>query len=129
LKFLLDANVLLWSFTDRKKLTPRVRQIIDDESNDFFVSRTCIWELSAKAAVGRLPGLGPTIQRLIDQMNIVGINVLQLEDRYILRSEKLPWHHSDPFDRILVAQALEEGLTILTSDSDIPRYDAPTIWK
>jgi PIN domain nuclease of toxin-antitoxin system len=129
LRFLLDANVLLWSFTDRKKLTPRIRQIIDEEANEFFVSRTCIWELSAKAARGGLPLIGPTIQSLIHQIDIIGIAVLELEDRYILRSETLPFHHRDPFDRILVAQALEEGLTILTSDSDIPRYDVPTVWK
>jgi PIN domain nuclease of toxin-antitoxin system len=129
LKFLLDANVLLWSFTDRKKLTPSVRQIIDDEENEFFVSRTCIWELSAKAATGRLPLLGSTIQPLIDQIDIVGIVILELNDRYILRTETLPYLHSDPFDRILIAQALEEGLTIITSDSDIPLYDVPTVWK
>jgi PIN domain nuclease of toxin-antitoxin system len=121
--------VLLWSIIDRKKLTPRVHQIIDDEEHEFFVSRTCIWELSAKAAAGGIPLLGYTIQALIDQIDIVGIAVLELEDRYIPRSERLPFHHRDPFDRILIAQALEEGLTILTSDSDIPLYGVPTIWK
>jgi PIN domain nuclease of toxin-antitoxin system len=55
--------------------------------------------------------------------------VLELENRYIVRTETLPYHHSDPFDRILIAQALEEGLTILSSDAKIPLYDAPVIWK
>jgi PIN domain nuclease of toxin-antitoxin system len=59
----------------------------------------------------------------------VGIAILELEDRYILRTETLPYPHSDPFDRILIAQALEEGLTILTSDADIPLYAAPTVWR
>ena len=57
------------------------------------------------------------------------MTVLPIEDAHILRTETLLHHHRDPFDRILVAQALEEGLTILTSDSDIPKYDAPVIWR
>jgi PIN domain nuclease of toxin-antitoxin system len=52
-----------------------------------------------------------------------------LEDRYILRSETLPFHHKNPFDRILIAQAMEEGLTLLSSDSEIAEYDVPVIWK
>jgi PIN domain nuclease of toxin-antitoxin system len=115
--------------SERSKLTPRALQLIDDDQNELFVSRTSIWELSTKAAAGRLPLLGSTIQSLIDQIEIAGMTVLELEDRYILRTETLPYHHSDPFDRILIAQALEEGLTILTSDADIPRYAAPTIWR
>ncbi len=129
MRLLLDSNVLLRWVSERSKLTPRALQLIDDDRNELFVSRTSIWELSAKAATGRLPLLGSTIQSLIDQIDIVGITVLELEDRYILRSETLPNHHSDPFDRIQIAQALEEGLTLLTSDSDIPRYDVPTVWK
>jgi PIN domain nuclease of toxin-antitoxin system len=129
LKFLLDSNVLLWSISDRKKLTSRVRQIIDDSQNEFFVSRTSIWELSATVAAGRLQMPGSTIQSLIDQIKIAGLTILELENRYILRTESLPYHHSDPFDRILIAQALEENLTILSSDSKFPLYGAPVIWK
>jgi len=129
LKLLFDSNVLLWSISDRKKLTPRVRQIIDDSQNEFFVSRTSIWELSATVAAGRLQMPGSTIQSLIDQIEIAGLSIIELENRYILRTETLPYHHSDPFDRILIAQALEENLTILSSDSKFPLYDAPVIWK
>jgi PIN domain nuclease of toxin-antitoxin system len=120
---------LLWSILDRKKLTPRIRQIIDDSENEFLVSRTSIWELSNKASRGGIPLLGSTIQPLLDQIAILGITVLELKDRYILRAGMLPLHHSDPFDRILIAQALEEDLTILTSDADIARYAASVIWK
>ncbi len=121
--------MLLRSLSDRKKLTPRVRELIDDSQNEFFISRTSIWELSATVAAGRLQMPGSTIQSLIDQIEIAELTVLELEDRYILRTERLPYHHSDPFDRILIAQALEEGMTILSSDSKFPLYDAPVIWK
>ena len=116
-------------FSDRTKLTPRTLQIVEDDQNELFVSRTSIWELSAKVAAGRLAMPGSTIQSLLDQIAVAGLIVLELEDRFILRTETLPYHHSDPFDRILIAQALEEDLTILTSDSEIPLYAAPVIWK
>ena len=129
MKFLFDSNVLLWSFSNRSKLTPRVRQIIDDPQNEFYVSRTSLWELSAAVAAGRILMPGNSIQALIDQIEIASLPILELENRYILRTETLPYHHSDPFDRILIAQALEENLTILSSDSKFPLYDAPVIWK
>ncbi len=129
MKFLLDSNVLLWSISDRSKLTPRVRQIIDDPQSELHVSRTSIWELSATVAAGRLKMPGSSIQSLIDQIDMLGLEILELENRYILRTETLPYHHSDPFDRILIAQALEDGLTLLSSDGKFPLYAAPVIWK
>jgi PIN domain nuclease of toxin-antitoxin system len=122
LKFLLDSNVLLWSISDRSKLTPRVRQIIDDQQSK-------LWELSATVAAGRLKMPGSSIQSLIDQIDMLGLEIIELENRYILRTETLPYHHSDPFDRILIAQALEDGLTLLSSDSKFPLYAAPVVWK
>ena len=123
-----DSNVLLWSISDRKKLTPRVRQIINDSQNEFSVSRTSIWELSAKVAAGRLQMPGSTIQSLIDQIKIAGLTILELEDRYILRTETLPYHHSDPFDRLLISQAIAESLPILTHDEKFPPYPVKLIW-
>lgn len=72
---------------------------------------------------------GSSIQSLIDQIDMLGLEILELENRYILRTETLPYHHSDPFDRILIAQALEDGLTLLSSDGKFPLYAATVIWK
>jgi PIN domain nuclease of toxin-antitoxin system len=116
-------------YLDRSKLTSRALQVLEDDQNSLFVSRTSLWELSAAVAAGRLPMPGDSIQYIIDQIAKADTVILELEDRYILRTETLPYHHRDPFDRILIAQALEEGLTILSSDSKFPLYDAPVIWK
>ncbi len=129
MRILLDSNVLLWMLSDRGRLTPRTLQLVEDERNELFVSRTSIWEISAKVAAGRLAMPGSTIQSLIDEIGKANVIILELENRYIVRTETLPYHHSDPFDRILIAQALEEDLTILSSDSKFPLYDAPVIWK
>ncbi len=129
MRYLLDSNVLLWMFSDRSKLTSRVQQILEDDRNDLLVSRTSIWELSATVAAGRIELPGSTIQSLIDQIERAGLAVLELENKYILRTETLPYHHSDPFDRILIAQAMEESLAILSSDTQMPLYDVAVIWK
>ncbi len=116
-------------FLERTKLTRRAIEIPEDDKNEFFVSRTSFWELSATVAAGRLKMPGDSIQYLMDQVAKAPIIVLELEDRYILRTQTLSYHHSDPFDRILVAQALEHDLTIMTADKTIPLYQAPVIWR
>ncbi|SNT40382.1 PIN domain nuclease, a component of toxin-antitoxin system (PIN domain) [Granulicella rosea] len=129
MKLLLDSNVLYWSVFDREKLTAKVRELLEADQNELFVSRASLWELSAKASRGGLAMPDSSIRFLLGRVEEIGITTLPIEMSYILKSETLPYHHSDPFDRLIVAQALEEGLTILTSDSDIPRYDAPVIWR
>ena len=100
-----------------------------DDGNDLFVSSASVWELSIKVAKGKLPMPGSSIQYVIGQMAAMRMTLLPIQTAHILRTETLPHHHGDPFDRMIVAQALEEDLTILTSDSEIPKYDAPVIWK
>jgi PIN domain nuclease of toxin-antitoxin system len=129
LRLLLDSNVFFWSVFNRSKLTPRVLHLLEEDQNELFVSRASIWELSIKVAKGRLEMPGSSIRYMLEQSARTGMTVLPIEDAHVLRTETLPHHHRDPFDRILVAQALEEGLTILTSDSEIPKYDAPVIWR
>jgi PIN domain nuclease of toxin-antitoxin system len=129
MRLLLDSNVLLWSIFERHKLTPSTKLLIEDDANELYVSRTSLWEISAKASSGRLPLVGISIAYIIEQVRQTGLIVLELENRYILRAESLPFHHADPFDRILVAHAIEDSLTVLTADRDIPKYDAAVIWK
>jgi PIN domain nuclease of toxin-antitoxin system len=116
-------------FFNRPRLTPRVLSLLSDEGNELFVSPASLWELSAKTARGRLPMPDSSIRFLLERIEQTGMITLPIETANILRTETLPHHHGDPFDRLIVAQALEEGLTILTSDSDISKYDAPVIWK
>jgi PIN domain nuclease of toxin-antitoxin system len=129
LRLLLDSNVLYWLFFNRPQLTPRVLSLLSDEGNELFVSRASLWELSAKTARGRLPMPGSSIRFLLERIEEAGMTTIPIENSHILRTETLPHHHGDPFDRVIVAQALEAGLTILTSDTEIPKYDAPVIWN
>jgi PIN domain nuclease of toxin-antitoxin system len=128
-RVLVDSNVLYWYLGDRAKLTPRVLKLLDDGSNDLYVSSVSLWELSIKVAKGKLTVPGNSIRSFYEQVDRIGITILTVTKGHILRTESLPHHHRDPFDRMIVAQALEENLTILTADSDIPKYAAPVIWK
>ncbi len=129
MKLLLDANVLIWLLTDKPRLSAKALAVLEDDTHTLHVSRASLWEISAKIAAGRLDMPGNSVQFVLDQLELMGVEILPITDDYILRTEWLPRHHADPFDRILVAQALALGLTILTADRDIPRYDAPVIWK
>ena len=129
MRVLVDSNVLYWYLGDRAKLTPRVLKLLDDGSNDLYVSSVSLWELSIKVAKGKLTVPGNSIRSFYEQVDRIGITILTVTKGHILRTESLPHHHRDPFDRMIVAQALEESLTILTADSDIPKYAAPVIWK
>lgn len=129
MKLLLDSNVLLRSIFDRTLLTPTVLQLLVDESNNLFVSRATLWELSIKIAKGKLEMPGSSIQYLLDQIERMGMTVVPIENSHILRTGTLPAHHRDPFDRMIVAQAIEEDFAILSSDQHIPLYGAKVVWN
>jgi PIN domain nuclease of toxin-antitoxin system len=129
LKLLLDSNVVYWAITNPHKLTSRAHQLIANGLNELYVSSASLWELSIKIAKGKLVVPSGTVRSLYEQIDRLGIVVLPITRVHIIRTETLPHHHGDPFDRMIVAQALEEGMTILTSDTQIPLYSAPVVWK
>ena len=129
MRYLLDSNVLYWYITNRSRLTRRVERLLDDTGHELFVSTASLWELSIKIAKGKLIVPNSTILSFYEQVDRLGIAILPITRAHILRTETLPHHHGDPFDRMIIAQALEDRLTILTADTDIPLYAAPVIWK
>lgn len=87
-----------------------------------------LWELSVKISIGKLRTVGSSIQYLRDECREYGIEILPIRMEHILRTESLPLHHRDPFDRLLIGQAIEEGLVILTDDAHFRRYPVKTVW-
>jgi PIN domain nuclease of toxin-antitoxin system len=128
-KFLLDSHALLWSLYEPEKLSHRVGEIMADLSNELFVSHVTVLELANKTAAGRLQLVGPFPERMMERIEQLGVTFLAITLSDILAAANLPRHHSDPLDRILIAQAQANGLYLLTKDSDIPRYDVETIWN
>jgi len=128
MKVLLDTHVFLWWIVDDPRLSPRARKIIGNEENTPFLSAASAWEIAIKAKLGRLK-LPDDPERFIpEQMALNAIESLPVQVSHALHVYTLPEYHSDPFDRIIIAQAQLEGLPILTADSQISRYEVDTIW-
>ncbi len=118
MRLLLDTNALIWSLAHHERLSPGASSAIEDPGNDVFVSVVSAWEIEIKTAKGKLHQ--PTDLRAA--LGAQGFAPLNLEMKHVLAVESLPRHHRDPFDRILVAQAQVEGLTLVTSDREIRHY-------
>ena len=124
MRLLLDTHALIWALEGSARLSKTARSLIEDTSNEVFVSVVSAWEVAIKKALGRLRVPDDLIEAT-DEAGFVRRSIGFAEAR---RLESLPPHHSDPFDRMLVAHALEEGTTIVTRDPDIGRYQVPIVW-
>jgi PIN domain nuclease of toxin-antitoxin system len=118
MRLLLDTQVFLWSVMDDRKLTKDVRKLIVD-ADDVFVSSASIWEASIKAGLGKLD---VDVNLLVAEIEKSGFSELPVRATHAAMVRELPDIHRDPFDRILVAQALSEPLRLLTSDGHLSKY-------
>ena len=123
LRLLLDTHVLLWALEDHPDLAPSIRSAIVDPTNEVFVSAASVWEIAIKRALGKLEAPN----RLVSVIEESGLSELVVTSIHAEQAGGLPMHHRDPFDRMLVAQAQVEGLSIVTKDSRIPLYGVSTI--
>jgi PIN domain nuclease of toxin-antitoxin system len=122
-KVLLDTHVLLWWLGESSYLSKKAFDIIRNESNLIFISAATAWEISIKKALGKLEA-PDTLEDAILANNFLS---LPITFSHALLAGKLPFHHEDPFDRVLVAQSKIEGLTLLTRDKKQMLYDIHTI--
>jgi PIN domain nuclease of toxin-antitoxin system len=127
LRLLLDTHVLLWFASDPDELRAEAREIIEDGSNDIFVSVVSAWEIAVKQSVGKLALPEPAEAWVPKVLKASGLEVLDVDLRSTLRTRGLPWHHRDPFDRLLVAQSLEHGFTLCSRDARLEAYAVPMV--
>lgn len=118
MRYLLDTNIFLWSLNDDHRLKDSIRKILEDPLHEIYVSVVNGWEISIKHRLGKLP-LKTTLSECFRKSNF---KVLDINLGHILQLDKLPLHHKDPFDRMLIAQAKTENLTLITSDEKIWKY-------
>ena len=126
--YLLDSHVLLYLAQHPGRLPQRLRSLIEDGSNELHVSIASLWEIQIKALLGKL-SLDMPLDRLIAaQRDANGLRLLAISLSHVVEHERLPMHHRDPFDRMLVAQARVEGLVLLSADVQLKRYDVRLAW-
>ncbi len=124
MKLLLDTHALLWWLADDEQLGPRARDLIGDPGNDILISVASLWEIVVKIRVGKLEA---------DIMEIVGavqrevFTILDIAPGHLLALADLPMHHRDPFDHLLIAQAITEGAAFVSADRNTAKYPAEAI--
>ena len=123
---LLDTHALIWALSAPRRLPARVAAAIRDPETDVYVSAVSTWEIAIKSALGKIDANLPAI---VSAVHAAELDELPITIAHTERLGALPPHHRDPFDRILVAQALEERLTIVTHDRLIAAYSVPRLWS
>ena len=127
MKALLDTHTFLWAIAEEGKLSRRAQQIYTS-SNDLWLSVASLWEILIKVQAGKLPLPKPSGPYLTKKLANDRIEVLPVTFDHVLKTESLPMHHRDPFDRLLIAQSIEEGWPIITADPWFARYPVDVIW-
>jgi PIN domain nuclease of toxin-antitoxin system len=125
-RLLLDTHALIWALSAPKNLPDAVARRLSDPSTVVFASAASTWEIAIKAALGKIDA---DLDEIIGGIRETGFTPLSITVEHTRRLSELPHHHRDPFDRILVAQALEDGLTVVTHDAILRSYPAPILWS
>jgi PIN domain nuclease of toxin-antitoxin system len=128
MRYLLDTHVLLWAFDAPEKLSERVREILLDRSVQLLVSIATPWELAIKANAGRLD-VAELLANFEGTIVRVGYELLETRVSHAIRAGLLPLHHRDPFDRLMIAQAQELGLPLVSCDEIFDQYEVKRIWR
>lgn len=127
MKLLLDTHVLLWVVTAPERLSTEARGAILDEANELLASYVSLWELAIKAQTQ--PGAILPLANIEADFEQAGVRAwVPIKPAHILALAELPLIHRDPFDRLLIAQARQEGLTLVTRDPEIHKYAVSTLW-
>ena len=119
MRLLLDTHIFLWWLTDNPALSKRARAVIGDADSEIYISAATAWEIAIKQAIGKLDF---PMERLSESISDANFIPLPIEIPHTILAGALPRHHADPFDRMLVAQASHEGLTIVSADPLIRAY-------
>ena len=125
---LLDTHTLLWFLTNDSGLSARARGSIEDSANVAHVSAASLWEVAIKSALGKLKLPSPYADIFPRQLETNGFGLLPITSAHCTALLTLPFHHRDPFDRLLLAQAKTEGMALVTDDAQFGAYGVPLLW-
>jgi PIN domain nuclease of toxin-antitoxin system len=127
-KLLLDTHAFLWWIRDDESLSARARKAIASERTHCFLSVASCWEMAIKKSLGKLEIPEPIDGFVAEQLSANRFTLLPIDLRHVSHVSRLPFHHRDPFDRLLVAQAMEESLTIASADPIFHKYGVERLW-
>lgn len=128
MNFLLDTCTFLWLMLDPAQVSPALRNVLANPMNHRYLSSASVWEVVLKWHNGKLKLPKPPVEFFAETREKGRIRALPLEEAAVMQLSKLPKLHKDPFDRMLICQAIEHGLTIVTPDQRIEQYPIKTLW-
>jgi PIN domain nuclease of toxin-antitoxin system len=128
MKILLDTCAFLWLTTDAPELSEKAKILFQNTNNAVYLSSVSVWEIIVKHQLGKLPLPSAADDFIKQQCEKHFVEYLSLDEKAVFNLSRLPNHHRDPFDRMLVCQAIAHDLTILTSDKMITQYPVATVW-
>ncbi|MBN3925542.1 type II toxin-antitoxin system VapC family toxin [Nostoc sp. NMS4] len=124
MKVLLDTHIFIWWDSEPEKLSPNILSLLQRTDTKLYVSVVSLWEIQIKSQLGKLT-LSQSLEDIYYSQNKNGISFLSVIPAYVLNLNTLPLHHKDPFDRMLISQALVEGLRLISIDQIFKFYDVP----
>ena len=122
MKLLLDTHIFIWWVDEPEKLSAAAISALEDEANELLLSVASVWEMQIKIQLGKLKLSLPLKELVKNQQDTNDLRVSPVALTHVLALDSLPFHHKDPFDRLLIAQCMAEGLTIVTADSQFSAY-------
>ena len=128
MKILLDTCAFLWLTTDAPELSDKAKILFQNTSNAVYLSSVSVWEIIVKHQMGKLPLPSAADDFIKQQCEKHFVKYLSLDEKAVFNLSRLPNHHRDPFDRMLICQAIAHDLTVLTSDKMIMQYPVATVW-
>jgi PIN domain nuclease of toxin-antitoxin system len=128
MKFLLDTHAFIWWDSQASKIPAQTLALLKQPENELLVSVASLWEIQIKAHLGKLDLKAPLLEIVQRQEAENGIVLLPVALTHIVELDRLPWHHKNPFDRILIAQSRAEDAALVTRDSRFSQYICQTVW-
>jgi PIN domain nuclease of toxin-antitoxin system len=127
-RLLLDTHVLIWAVDDPARLSPVAKEHLEDPANDLLVSAATVWELAIKVSLGKLTLTEPFEPWMSAALDDLTASVLPISVPHAAAQVVLPWHHRDPFDRLLAAQAQVESVRLVSKDPQFDQYGIDRVW-
>jgi PIN domain nuclease of toxin-antitoxin system len=128
MQYLLDTHTLIWLFENNPQISDRAKSLILNESNQLFVSIASLWEMTIKSSLGKLDLSLPLSDLFTQKLIPSDIQILPIQLPHLAILQELPFHHRDPFDRIIIAQAISENLILLSTDAVFKHYQVTCDW-
>lgn len=128
MKILIDTHALLWLITDDKKLSTKSKLYFTDPENELYFSMASFWEICIKTSIGKLSLSTSWEQTLKEELSFNSVQLLPISTEHCVQVSKLPFYHRDPFDRLIIAQAVVDELHIMSIDEHFEHYPISLIW-